>query len=70
MISSKVDVWSIGIIYFFLLYGEKPFGNKLNAKEFKSQVLEKIKELIFPEKPMVSNKTKNFIKSCLTNNVD
>lgn len=41
----------------------------MRAKEFKNQVKEKIKDLVFPEKPIVSEKTKSFIKSCLTNNV-
>ena len=35
MISSKVDVWAIGVIYFCLLYGTKPFGVNLKPKEYK-----------------------------------
>lgn len=27
MISNKVDVWSVGVIFFHCLYGRKPFGH-------------------------------------------
>lgn len=35
MISSKVDVWSIGVIFFCLIYGHKPFGSNLRGKDYK-----------------------------------
>ena len=30
IITTKVDIWSIGVIYFEMLYGEKPFGNQMS----------------------------------------
>lgn len=32
IISEKVDVWSTGVIFFELLYGQKPFGNGMKKK--------------------------------------
>lgn len=32
-ISSKVDVWSAGVIFYQMLYGKKPFGDKLSQQK-------------------------------------
>ena len=32
MISSKVDVWSVGVICFELIYGQRPFGHNLSQE--------------------------------------
>jgi tousled-like kinase len=37
MISSKVDVWSVGVIFYQLLYGKKPFGNDMSQQKFLSE---------------------------------
>lgn len=65
MITSKVDVWSIGVIFYYMLYGYRPFGNNMKAKEFKNEALKSTKVLEFNPSKNVSQKSINFIKACL-----
>ncbi|XP_065053738.1 serine/threonine-protein kinase tousled-like 1 [Rhopilema esculentum] len=66
-ISSKVDVWSIGIIFYQCLYGKKPFGHNLSqASILEQNTIIKATNIEFPAKPVVSNEGKNFIRKCLT----
>lgn len=68
-ISSKVDVWAIGVIFFEMLYGQKPFGNNISQdKILKDQIILKSKKVIFPDKPAVSKEAKDFIAKCLVYN--
>ncbi|KAF0992211.1 hypothetical protein HZS_2886 [Henneguya salminicola] len=65
-ISSKVDVWSVGIIFYQCLFGKKPFGNDLSQTNIlEQQTILNATRIIFPPKPIISNEAKNFIKSCL-----
>ena len=69
-ISSKVDVWSLGCIFFQCLYGRKPYGhNQSQASILENQTILKAKEIEFPAKPIVSDVAKTFIRRCLTYNV-
>jgi len=66
-ISPKVDVWSVGVIYYQLLYGIKPFGNDMSQKDvLVNGLITKAKTVNFPAKPQVSNEAKDFVKQCLT----
>jgi tousled-like kinase len=29
-ISTKVDIWSVGVIFFEMLYGRRPFGHNMS----------------------------------------
>lgn len=65
-ISTKVDIWSIGVIYFEMLYGFKPFGHEMTQERIlKEGIMLKAYSLDFPAKPTVTTETKDFIKKCL-----
>ena len=65
-ISTKVDVWSVGIIFYEMLYGCRPFGHNMSQERIlKEGIILNLKEVEFPSKPAVSQETKEFIEKCL-----
>jgi tousled-like kinase len=65
-ISSKVDIFSIGVILYEMFYRKKPFGENVSQEIiFKEKVMSNAKKVEFPVKPIVSEECKDFIKHCL-----
>lgn len=67
LISSKVDVWSAGILLYQMLFGRRPFGHdQTQERILREDTIIKARKVEFPSRPSVSNEAKEFIRRCLT----
>uniref|UniRef100_A0A7R9YD27 Protein kinase domain-containing protein n=1 Tax=Pinguiococcus pyrenoidosus TaxID=172671 RepID=A0A7R9YD27_9STRA len=67
-ISSKVDVFSLGVIYYQMLFGKRPIGDGMTQDQLLgSGLMLRLsgRDVEFPEKPIVSAGAKDFIRACL-----
>lgn len=69
LISSKVDVWSAGVLFYQMLFGKRPFGHgQTQERILREDTIIKAHKVEFPSKPSISNEAKEFIRKCLTYN--
>ena len=66
-ISNKVDVWSIGVIFFQMLFGKRPFGDGMSQDRILTDnTMLNAREVRFPDSIVVSEEAEDFIRLCLT----
>ena len=68
-ISGKVDVWSLGVIFYQMLYGRRPFGHELSQDKIFARGTIGTEELKFPEDVKVSKEGRGWIEKCLCRDV-
>jgi len=62
MINSSVDTWALGIIFYEMLYGQRPFGQNMTQQEFQKEGVPTV--ISMPGKK-ISQEAKDFIMRCL-----
>ncbi|TGZ46893.1 hypothetical protein CRM22_011069 [Opisthorchis felineus] len=66
-ISSKVDIWSVGVIFFQCLFGKKPFGHNMSQADILHEnTILHARNIVFPSTTKVSDGAKEFIRKCCT----
>ena len=66
-INNKVDIWSLGVILYEIIFNKKPFGHECSSQKklLKDKIIQNAFSVEFPEKPEISEECKDFIKNCL-----
>lgn len=69
-ISTKVDIWSAGVIFYQMLFGKRPFAEGESQRKIWQEklIIQSARTLKFPDVPKVSEEAKEVIRSCLAFN--
>ena len=58
-----MDVWSVGIIFYQLLFGRRPFGHEQSQEQIlRNEVMLNARDVQFPARPSVSAECKDFLR--------
>ena len=64
--SYKCDTWSLGIIFYCMIFRNSPYGDNINAKSILQRMKEmKEKGVVYPEDMYASSECKEVINACL-----
>jgi len=65
-VSGKVDVWSLGVIFYQMLFGKRPFGEgKSQQSLLQDRTMLRATIVEFPALPKCSEAAKDFIRTAL-----
>lgn len=65
-ISNKVDIWSVGVIFYEMLFGKRPFGHGMSQNKILHEgIITSARKVEFPPEPIVTQLAKEFIGGCL-----
>lgn len=63
-INNKVDIWSVGVMCYEMLFGKKPFGQGCSQEKL-FDIMSELRKVSFPVLPKISEECKEFIMKCL-----
>lgn len=62
---AQVDVFSVGVIFYQMLFGRRPFGEGCSQERLlRDDIMANARSVAFPAKPSVSAEAKEFICRC------
>jgi aurora kinase len=65
--TDKIDIWSLGILTYELLFGRSPFESDIKKIVLNNEVKAELSEVTFPVAPVIREETKQLILNLLAN---
>lgn len=59
MLKFQVDVWSVGVLFYQMVFRKRPFGHDQSQERIlREETIVNAKKVEFPAKPAISNEAK------------